>query len=308
MQADSGLERDYRRVAELIRYLDAHAPEQPGLAELAHHAGLSESRLQRLFSRWAGVSPKRFLQFLTKEHALAVLRDGGDILDAAWSAGLSGPGRLHDLLVHCEAVTPGQARGSVPLEIGYGCAVSPFGECLLAWSGRGICFLAFPDPAEPDRSLAELRAHWPGASLQADSAGARSLADRVFEPNLSGGEPLSVHLRGTNFQLKVWEALLRIPEGRLTTYGALAGAVGSPGGSRAAGRAVGTNPVAWLVPCHRVIRGTGALGGYRWGVERKRAMLVREAAGTDRDQSSRPRVSRLMSAPASPGGATGGAS
>lgn len=307
-ETEPGSARDYQRVAELIRYLEAHAAEQPGLAELARHAGLSESRLQRLFTRWAGVSPKRFLQYLSKEHALAVLRDGGGILDAAWSAGLSGPGRLHDLLVHCEAVTPGEARGSVPLQVAYGYAGSPYGEALLAWSGRGVCFLAFRDPDDPGAALEALHAQWPGAEFSKDGAGARRLAQRVFGRSVTPGQPLALHLRGTNFQLKVWEALLRVPDGALTTYGDLAGAIGSPGAARAVGGAVGANPVAWLVPCHRVIRGSGAFGGYRWGAERKRAMLLREAATVDDVQSSRPRVSRSNSEPGSPGGGTGGAS
>ncbi len=266
---------DYYRVADLIGYLQAHQPGQPDLAELAAHAGLSEAHLQKLFKRWAGVSPKRYLQHLALQRAHAVLDEGGTVLDAAHAAGLSGGGRLHDLLVHCEAVTPGQARRDGNLEVRHGFADTPFGEALLARTGRGLCFLAFRDPDRRGEMLADLQARWPHARLEEDTDGARRLARQVFASTASGTLPL--HLRGTNFQLQVWRALLQIPAGQTTTYQRIAATLGKHRAARAVGAAVGANPVSWLIPCHRVLRSDGGLGGYRWGLTRKQVMLAHES-------------------------------
>jgi AraC family transcriptional regulator of adaptative response/methylated-DNA-[protein]-cysteine methyltransferase len=268
---------DYHRVERAIAFLDARWPEQPDLGAIAAHVGLSEAHFVRLFTRWAGVSPMRFLRFLTKEEAKKRLRAGASVLDAAFDVGLSGPGRLHDLLVTCEAVTPGEyKRGGEGVEIRHGFADTPFGECLIAWTDKGICALAFVDEDRPrEAALAELRADWPRARFVEDPAGANRLAMRVFGPNREG---LRVHLRGTNFQIQVWQALLRVQAGALVTYRDLAVAIGAPTASRAVGGAVGANPIACLIPCHRVILGTGAFGHYRWGSPRKKALCGWEAA------------------------------
>ena len=270
---------DYDRIAAAIRVLDEHAGAQPDLAAAAAHVGLSPHHFQRLFTRWAGVSPKRFLQFHTLERARRLLAERRSVLDATYAAGLSGPGRLHDLFVTVEAVTPGEFKsGGAGLRLRWGLHDTPFGRALLATSERGICHLAFGDD---DVELAEtFGARWPGAERQRSEPETALLVRRVFSPLASaeGGRPLSLVLKGTNFQLKVWEALLRIPAGETTTYEAIAEAVGRPTAVRAVGTAVGQNPVAFVVPCHRVLRKTGALGGYRWGLDRKRAMLGWEAA------------------------------
>ena len=273
----------YATVAAVIRYLLRHAGEQPDLAALARHAGLSEFHLQRTFGDWAGISPKRFLQFLTKEHAKAALRASADVLDASLAAGLSGPGRLHDLLVACEAVTPGEVRAlGARLVIHHGLAGTPFGRALVAWTSRGVCHLRFADAGEP-AALEDLAREWPRATLVREPAGAAALAARIFAPVAARRDtPLRVMLRGTNFQIMVWQALLRLPEGALVAYGDLARALAHPGAARAVAGAVARNPVACLIPCHRVIRETGALGGYRWGLERKAALLAREAARSER--------------------------
>ena len=270
----------YATVARAIRFVAAHHREQPRLADIACHVGLSEFHLQRVFSAWAGISPKRFMQYLTKEHARAALRRSHDVLDAALESGLSGPGRLHDLLVACDAVSPGEARRQgAGMVIRYGLGDTPFGAALVGLTDRGICHLRFAD-AGGATATAELIAAWPAAHLVESPGLAQQTLDTVFR-DFSGAPhagPLSVYLRGTNFQIKVWEALLDLPAGEVTTYGALAYRIGCPGAARAVGTAVGANPLAVLIPCHRVIRESGALGGYRWGLERKQALLAREAA------------------------------
>jgi AraC family transcriptional regulator of adaptative response/methylated-DNA-[protein]-cysteine methyltransferase len=267
---------DFERVAAVIRYLDEHHPGQPSLRELAQAAGLSESHFHRLFHRWAGVTPKDFLQCLTGEHAKQRLRESASVLDAALSVGLSGPGRLHDLLVTLEAVSPGEFKsGGAGLVIEWGAAESPFGPCSLGWTQRGLCHLVFHDAArfaEPD----ELRANWPQATLRRSDAAAQRQAEVIFTRN-SGTGSLKTWVRATPFQLRVWRALVQIPEGCVTSYQALARAVGQPQAARAVGTACGANPLAYLIPCHRVIRETGVVRGYRWGAERKRALLAWEA-------------------------------
>lgn len=264
--------RAYDTVAAALGWLRSHAERQPSLAELAGHVGLSEFHLQKLFARWAGVSPKRFLQHLAKERARAALLAGDDVIGASYEAGLSGPGRLHDLLVSCEAASPGELKsGGAGLVIAWGVAATPLGRALLAETARGLCKLAFVDGDESVR-LAELRHDWPAATLERDDGAAAKLAQRLFA-GYSRPEPVHLFVKGTQFQLKVWEALLALPEGRLTTYGELAARVGQPGAARAVGSAVGANPIGLLIPCHRVIRRDGGLGGYRWGEVRKQALL-----------------------------------
>jgi AraC family transcriptional regulator of adaptative response/methylated-DNA-[protein]-cysteine methyltransferase len=270
---------DYERIARAIVYLEDHAVEQPSLGAVARAAGLSEFHFQRLFRRWAGVSPKRFLQFVTAQRAKRRLQGGGTVLETAYDVGLSGPGRLHDLLVSTEAVTPGEVRAAgTGVAIRWGRHATPFGDCLIATTPRGVCHLSFHD-GDIAPGLERLRHDWPAARLIRDQAGTARLVARVFGTgSRRSGAPLALHVRGTNFQLKVWEALLRIPAAETTTYGTIAAAVDAPGAARAVGSAVGDNPIAFVIPCHRVLRGTGALGGYRWGLERKRAMLAWESA------------------------------
>jgi AraC family transcriptional regulator of adaptative response/methylated-DNA-[protein]-cysteine methyltransferase len=270
------LSEDYTRIEQAIRYIDANVHHQPDLNELAAHIGLSEFHFQRLFTRWAGISPKRFLQFLTKENAKQLLDCSSNLLDATYAAGLSSPGRLHDLLIQTEAVTPGEYKSKgAGMDIFYGFHPSPFGECLLAITARGICFLAFVD-GNRSSALEGLRRSWPNATLTESPAHTALIVDRVFSPG--SGAPITLHLRGTNFQVKVWEALLRLPPGELTTYQALAEKVGSSGAARAVGNAVAYNPVAYLIPCHRVLQKTGRFGNYRYGPIRKKAILGREMA------------------------------
>lgn len=269
----------YEKVAAAIRHLHDHAPEQPELAALAQHVGLSEYHFQRLFSAWAGISPKRFLQYLTKEHARRVLRDSAGVLATSLDAGLSGPGRLHDLLVACDAVTPGEVRAlGAHLTIDYGVAGTPFGPALIGATPRGVCHLRFIDRSAP-AALAELHREWPRAAFVRNDTRAAALATAIF---VRRERRLHLMLKGTNFQIKVWEALLRVPEGALTSYRNLARSLGMPRAARAVASAIARNPVAYLIPCHRVIRETGALAGYRWGPERKAALLVWEAAQRDR--------------------------
>lgn len=271
----------YRTVAQAIEYLQDHAREQPRLADVAAEVGLSEFHFQRRFSEWAGISPKRFLQFLTKEYAKEALRNREDVLGAAYAAGLSSPGRLHDLLVTCEAISPGEQRAQgAGIVIAYGFHATPFGECLIATTARGICWLDFVGAGGPDSEIEELRRSWPRAHLSRDQRATEVLVSTIFDP-AHRGKPLHLWVRGSNFQIKVWEALMRIAPGELVSYEQLARAVGHPRASRAVGAAVGSNPVAVLIPCHRVIRKTGDFGDYRWGLTRKRALVGREAAAQE---------------------------
>jgi len=271
--------RDYERVERAIRYLEANRQRQPELAEIAASAHLSEYHFQRLFQRWAGISPKRFLQFLTKEDAKRRLRESASVLDAALAAGLSGSGRLHELLVECEAVTPGDIRrAGAGVEIRYGFHPSPFGECLLAATERGICALRFVGGEGRTADFEGLTREWPRARWIPDAHRTGALTSRAFAGLAQGDAPLRLHLRGTNFQIKVWEALLALPEGSVTTYSSIARAIGHPRAARAVGSAVGQNPVALIIPCHRVLRAAGDVGGYRWGSTRKQAILALESS------------------------------
>jgi AraC family transcriptional regulator of adaptative response/methylated-DNA-[protein]-cysteine methyltransferase len=270
------METDYHRIEQAIGYIENNFQRQPELAEIASAVGLSEFHFQRLFTRWAGISPKRFLQYLTKEGAKAMLQRAS-VLETAHGVGLSGPGRLHDLLVTTEAVTPGQVRTKgAGLEISYGFEPTPFGEALVGSTARGICFLGFVEKSR-EATLEILQGQWPLAQLrQAPEGNPRVLAP-VFKPETPCG-PLPIFLSGTNFQLKVWEALLKLPAGSATTYSSLAAALGQPAAARAVGSAVGHNPLAYLIPCHRVIRQAGEFGNYRYGALRKKAILGWEAA------------------------------
>jgi AraC family transcriptional regulator, regulatory protein of adaptative response / methylated-DNA-[protein]-cysteine methyltransferase len=276
----SQLSTDYARIEQALLYLERNFRRQPALKDVAESIGLSEYHFQRLFTRWVGISPKRFLQYLTKEYALRLLEQSADVLETAYQSGLSGPGRLHDLLVTCEAVTPGEYKlQGAGLAIRYGFHPSPFGECLLAATGRGVCALAFVDAADRARPLQALEKQWAKANLVEDPAATRPLVERIFAPQ-SGQElpPLSLYLKGTNFQIKVWEALLRIPPGSVVSYENVAVAIGMPSAARAVSNAVAHNPIPVIIPCHRVIRKMGAIGGYRYGVARKKAMLGWEMA------------------------------
>jgi AraC family transcriptional regulator of adaptative response/methylated-DNA-[protein]-cysteine methyltransferase len=270
---------DYARIERAIRFLDAHRATQPSLADVAAHVGLSEAHFQKLFTRWAGISPKRFVQYRTAEVVKRLLAEERSVLAVSFDAGLSGPGRLHDLVVNAEAVTPGELqRGGAGLTVRYGFHPTLFGECLIAVTARGICHLAFVHPVSRDDALARLRGDWPKADLVQNQVETRSVAAQAFPAPDAPRCAIALHVKGTNFQLKVWNALLRVGDGAVTTYGAIAQAIGSPGGSRAVGGAVGANPISYLIPCHRVIRASGALGGYAWGPDRKRVMLALESS------------------------------
>ncbi len=271
------LSEDYLRVEQAILYLENHYKDQPGLEEVAAKVGLSEYHFQRLFTRWAGVSPKRFLQFLTKEGAKGLLDQSENLLDTTHQVGLSSLGRLHDLFVTTEAVTPGEykSRGA-GVTIRYGIHPTPFGKCVIATTERGICHLSFVQTSEGD-AIDHLVAEWKQARMIEDYRSTVALIEPIFDLRYNHrGKPLSVHLRGTNFQLKVWEALLQVPAGTVTTYEGIAARIGKPGATRAVGTAVGHNPVAVLIPCHRVIRKVGEFGNYRYGALRKKALLARE--------------------------------
>jgi AraC family transcriptional regulator of adaptative response/methylated-DNA-[protein]-cysteine methyltransferase len=265
--------RDFARIARAIRYIDTHFREQPRLADIASHAGLSEFHFNRLFRHWAGVTPKQYLGFVTGNAAKGALLTQPSVLDAAYSVGLSGPGRLHDLIVTLDAMTPGElklrGRGT---EICYGFSDSPFGRALLATTARGVCHLAFVEAGKEKWAVRELQEQWPQAALAQDDAQASEVARQIWAGE--GESALKVSVGGTNFQLKVWQALVDLGGQARTTYTALADAIGLRSGTRAVGNAVGSNPVGWLIPCHTVLRKDGSLGGYHWGEDRKRAMLA----------------------------------
>lgn len=271
----------YERIAALIRYLDTHRGDQPDLDTIAAQVGLSRFHVHRLFAEWAGVTPKDFLQCLTVEHAKARLREGESVLRAALDAGLSGPSRLHDLCVSLEAATPGEIKAQGDgLTITAGFADTPFGASLVASTPRGVCRLAFVDDSSRRTAEAELREDWPRARIEWSDDAAAKVVGPVFawDGQTRGAGPLRAYVRGSDFQVRVWRALLRIEPGTLVSYGALAGALGHASAARAVGSAVAKNSIAVLIPCHRVIRETGVLGEYRWGKERKRALLAWETA------------------------------
>ena len=277
------LSNDYQRVEQAIAFLEENFIRQPELKEIAASVNLSEYHFQRLFTRWVGISPKRFLQFLTKERAKELLEKSHDVLGVALETGLSGPGRLHDLFVTCEAVTPGEFKSKGEgLAIAYGFHPTPFGECLLGVTERGICSLSFVQDGDRASALDALKDRWRKARLSKEAARTGPLVSQVFAWYI-GQTPSLLHLvlSGTNFQIKVWEALLRIPPGAVVSYEDIAARIGMPSASRAVSNAVAQNPIPVIIPCHRVIRKAGEFGGYHYGTARKKALLGWEAARVD---------------------------
>jgi AraC family transcriptional regulator of adaptative response/methylated-DNA-[protein]-cysteine methyltransferase len=272
------LRDDYALIEQAILYVERNAQHQPELGEIASAVGLSEYHFQRIFTRWAGISPKRFLQFITRENAKQLLDRSENLLETTYEVGLSSLGRLHDLFVSTEAVTPGQykTRGA-GLTIRYGLHPTPFGDCLIGVTERGICHLGFVQDSEGD-AIENLVAGWAQARMVEDYDATAPLVEPIFDLSRRDAHPLHLHLRGTNFQIKVWEALLRITPGQVTTYGQIAARIGRPTATRAVGTAVGHNPIAVLIPCHRVIRSLGEFGNYRYGAARKLALLAHESA------------------------------
>jgi AraC family transcriptional regulator of adaptative response/methylated-DNA-[protein]-cysteine methyltransferase len=271
---------DYQRVAQVIEYVAMHMQEQPDLDTLAQVAGLSPFHFHRLFSRWAGTTPKAFLQHLTVGEARRRLQDGCSVLDTSLDVGLSGPGRLHDLCVNLEAASPGEIKsGGAGWEIAGGFCETPFGDALLAQGPRGLCKLAFV--ADPDKEWDALRAMWPSAKIVRDDAAIKALAFTIFSTEAGGAlprSPIKLLVRGSEFQQKVWRALIQIPQGEVRSYGKVGEAMGNSGAARAVGTAAGQNPVAFLIPCHRVIQASGGIGQYHWGQRRKQMLLAWESA------------------------------
>ena len=265
----------YAVIGRAIDHIAARAPEQASLDEIAASVGLSPAHFQRVFSQWVGVSPKRYQQYLALDHAKRLLAERHSVLDTAHASGLSGSGRLHDLFLRWEAMSPGEyARGGEGLEIAWGWFDTPFGPALAMGTDRGLCGLAFAAETGRDAAMADLRARWPRADFVEAPARLAAWVDAAF----TGGGETRLHLIGGPFQIKVWEALMQVPSGHVTTYSDIARAVGHPGAMRAVGTAVGRNPISWIIPCHRALRKAGGLGGYHWGLDVKRAMLAWEAA------------------------------
>lgn len=276
--------RDYEKVRASLAFLTENWREQPSLETLAEKSGMSPHHLQRVFTRWAGLSPKAFLQAITIDHARQLLRDSASILDTAYEVGLSGPGRLHDLFVTHEGMTPGvyKARG-LGIAIRYGFHDCPFGQALVMAADAGLCGLAFADPGNEAVTLADMKSRWPLAMFVEDHGATAPYATRIFNTDhWKQDQPLRVVFIGSDFEIRVWETLLRIPLGRASTYSAIAAHLGNPSAARAVGTAVGKNPISFVVPCHRVLGKSGGLCGYHWGLTRKRAILGWEAGITAR--------------------------
>jgi AraC family transcriptional regulator, regulatory protein of adaptative response / methylated-DNA-[protein]-cysteine methyltransferase len=272
-------EDDYTVVRRAVAFISEHWRSQPDIEAIAHACGVTPDELHHLFRRWAGLTPKEFMAAITLDHARKLLRDRASVLDAAYAVGLSGPGRLHDLFVTHEAMSPGEWKaGGEGLTLTYGFHSSPFGDALLVATERGLAGLAFADPDEKVRALDDMKRRWPRAQFREDAARTSGLARRIFDPKLwKQDRPLRVVMIGTDFEVRVWETLLRIPMGRVTTYSDIATKIHAPTAARAVGTAVGKNPIAFVVPCHRVLGKSGDLTGYHWGLTRKRAMLGWEA-------------------------------
>ncbi len=273
------LSEDYQRIEKAIHYLEINFDRQPELPEIAAAVNMSEFHFQRLFSRWVGISPKRFLQFLTKEHAKALLLRSKNLLETTYDSGLSSPGRLHDLFVTCEAVTPGEFKAHGDgLAVRYGVHPSPFGECLIAETDRGICNLMFLNPANETAALQQLRRQWKNANIVKNQPATERYVEQIFDLQKGLQEsPLHLLLKGTNFQIKVWEALLQVPRGAVVTYTDIAQMIDKPKAVRAVANAIANNPIAYLIPCHRVIQKGGNFHNYRWGAARKKAILFHES-------------------------------
>jgi len=276
------VESEYNRMERAIRYIEDHAEDQPSLDVVSEHVGLSPYHFQRIFKKWTGVSPKRFLQFLTVENAKQLLDQSASVLETSYDVGLSGSGRLHDLFVSVEAVTPGQFKsGGSGVKLEYGFHQTPFGRAVIAMAKDGLTDLKFVDEEDESKAVHELEKKWPAADITENRGATGKIARRIFGglERSAEGSPIKLWLRGTNFQIKVWQALLRIPEGTIVSYSDVARSIGRPEAVRAAANAVGSNPIAWLIPCHRVLRSSGAIGGYGGGIARKKIMLAREIAG-----------------------------
>ncbi|MEM6615357.1 MAG: bifunctional helix-turn-helix domain-containing protein/methylated-DNA--[protein]-cysteine S-methyltransferase [Pseudomonadota bacterium] len=279
---DPHISDDYARVARTIEFLAANYRDQPELEQIASAVGEAPVALQRLFKRWSGLTPKAFLQAITLDAARGLLADEASILDAAYEVGYSGPGRLHDLFVTHEAMSPGEwkQRGA-GVTIRYGFHPSPFGNALVMITERGLCGLAFAEDGEETAAFEDMTRRWPNADYMRDDAATASTAARIFDPSAWDPErPLRVVFIGSEFDVKVWETLLRIPMGRATTYSTIADHIGKPKAARAVGASVGKNPISFVVPCHRVLGKSGALTGYHWGLTRKRAILGWEIGKT----------------------------
>jgi AraC family transcriptional regulator of adaptative response/methylated-DNA-[protein]-cysteine methyltransferase len=291
---------DYKLIEQAIRFLEQNFRQQPDLQAVAAHVGLSEYHFQRLFTRWVAISPKKFVQFLTLNYAKELLAESHSLLETTYEAGLSSPGRLHDLFITHEAVTPGEyKRRGDGLAIAYGFHATPFGDCLLGVTDRGICGLSFAASGRRGPVLDALAADWPLADLAPDEGRTRPFIDQIFAPTTTAAKqsPLPLFLKGTNFQIQVWQALLRIGPGTAVTYSDVAQLAGRPKAVRAVGTAVGRNPIAYLIPCHRVIRQTGSFGQYQWGLTRKKAILGWEAA--NRYRQTQPGLSAIPIMPPS---------
>ena len=273
---------NYNRIALAIAFMRQHHLNQPDLATVAEHIGLSEYHFQRLFTQWAGISPKRFLQYLTVEYAKSKINQTKSFLDLTLDVGLSSPGRLHDLFVNLEAMSPGEFKaGGSGLQIRYGIHDTPFGKSLIATTVRGICNLYFLDTTNGQTAEQILRLEWLNAEIIDDQQATQPLHGLIFyAKSFKDRKPLTLFVKGTNFQIQVWRALLQVPFGNITTYQTIAETISCPTAARAVGNAVGKNPISYLIPCHRVIRESGELGGYRWGLERKAVMLGWEASRT----------------------------
>jgi len=268
---------NYQRIAEAIEYIRDHFREQPSLEEVAARVHLSPFHFQRLFSEWAGTTPKKFLQYISLEHARQLLSEQATLFDTAFDTGLSGTGRLHDLFISIEGMTPAEYKnGGKNLSVRYSFAESPFGRLIVASTEKGICYMAFHE--DDDTAVSHLKHKFPHAAFQQREDQLQQNALSIFQHDRSQLSNIKLHLKGTPFQLKVWEALLTVPMGSLSTYGRIAAQVGNPNASRAVGTAIGNNPVAFLIPCHRVIQSTGVIGGYRWGSTRKTTMIGWESA------------------------------
>jgi AraC family transcriptional regulator of adaptative response/methylated-DNA-[protein]-cysteine methyltransferase len=276
-------DRSFRRMQRVLRWLSEHYTEQPSLEDTAAVIGLGPHHFQRLFTQYVGVSPKKYVQYLTLEHAKRSLAASASVLDAAFDAGLSGPGRLHDLFVTHEALSPGEWKSQAEgLDLRYGWHDSPFGDCLIVASSRGVCGLAFGGQQDRPRAFENLARSFGGARLTWDTPATAEYAELAF----GGRGNIHLLLRATPFQLKVWEALLRIPMGATTSYTDLASRIGQPTAARAVASALAANPVSWLIPCHRVLRSDGSISGYRWTPEQKRTLLAWEAAQTQHDTAA----------------------
>ena len=263
---------NYQRIARAIEYINQHFRRQPSLSEVADHVHVSPFHFQRLFTDWAGTTPKKFLQYISLEHAKQILRRDATLFDATMETGLSAPSRLHDLFVKIEGMTPAEYKnGGRNLTIHYSFAESPFGNLIVASTTKGVCHMAFGD--DQKMALDDLVGKFPNATFQQRVDQLQEAALAIFRKDWTGLSTVKLHLKGTDFQLKVWECLLKIPMGRLSTYSEIAKRIGHEKAGRAVGTAIGSNPVAFLIPCHRVIQSSGALGGYRWGLTRKSAMI-----------------------------------